>query len=493
VNISMLLDMAAAGFGERLAVGPRTEALTYAELQESAQRVAARLAGEEGRRLVLAGVNSAALPVLLFGSAYAGRRFSSVNYRLPDDRLRDALATCAPAIVVADESTTPRVQGVPGTELTDAAAILAPLAGDAAGAADEGDEVAITLLTSGTSGAPKTVLLRHHNLVSYIIGTTELGAAEPGEAALVSVPPYHIAGLASVLSNVYIGRRIVYLPQFDAANWVATAAAEGITHAMVVPTMLARILDAMEESGIELPDLRLLSYGGGRMPLPVVRRALAQLPQVDFVNAYGLTETSSTIALLGPADHREALSSDDAAVAARLASVGRALPGVEVEVRDASGAPLDPGEAGEIVVRGEQVSGEYEGRDVKDADGWFHTNDSGWIDADGYIFIEGRADDVIVRGGENLSPGEIEDTLLAHDDVLEAAVVAVTDEEWGESPAAVVVLRPDATVEADDLRTWVRDRLRSSRTPTVIEFRPSLPYSDTGKLLRRELRAELNA
>ncbi|MFT3866549.1 MAG: class I adenylate-forming enzyme family protein [Solirubrobacterales bacterium] len=493
MNISMLLDMAAAGFGDRLAVGPRAEARTYAELREEAQRVAARLRADAGVRLVLAGVNSADLPVLLFGSAYAGRRFSSVNYRLPDDRLRAALETCAPAIVVADESTAPRVEGVPGTELTDAAAIAAPLAAAAAADAGDEDEVAITLLTSGTSGVPKTVLLRHHNLVSYVIGTTELGAAGADEAALVSVPPYHIAGLASVLSNVYIGRRIVYLAQFDAARWVETAAAEGITHAMVVPTMLARILNAMEATGTDLPDLRLLSYGGGRMPLPVVRRALAQLPHVDFVNAYGLTETSSTIALLDPADHRAAIASDDEAVAARLGSVGRPLPGVEVEIRGADDAVLPAGKTGEIVVRGEQVSGEYEGRDVKDAAGWFRTNDNGRVDAEGYIFIEGRADDVIVRGGENLSPGEIEDTLLQHEEVLEAAVVAVADEEWGESPAAVVVVRPGAAVEAADLQAWVRERLRSSRTPTVVEFRASLPYSDTGKLLRRELRAELNA
>jgi acyl-CoA synthetase (AMP-forming)/AMP-acid ligase II len=295
--------------------------------------------------------------------------------------------------------------------------------------------------------------------------------------------------MASVLSNVYLGRRIVYLPQFDAARWVETARAEAVTHAMIVPTMLGRILDVLEETGAVLPALRHLSYGGGRMPLPVVRRALELLPAVGLVNAYGLTETSSTVALLGPEDHRLAFASDDPSVAARLGSVGRAVPGVELEIHDTDGRPVPPGSVGEIVVRGDQIAGEYEGADAKDAEGWFRTNDHGYLDADGYLFVDGRADDVIVRGGENLSPGEIEDVLLQHPGVEEVAVIGVPDEEWGETVAAVVV--PRGSVDADELQAFVRERLRSSRTPTVVEFRDALPYSETGKLLRRSLRAAL--
>jgi fatty-acyl-CoA synthase len=487
VNLTLLLDMIADTVGDRVAVGGRRDGLTYAGLRERARSVAGGLSAAGMDRLVLAAENGDEIPALVFGSAYAGATFTGVNYRLADDRLRDVLARCAPAALVTDARTEPRVAGIEG---------LVPLSlGDPVAADEPGDpdSVAIALFTSGTSGPPKTVLLRHRNLTSYVISTTEFLAAGEDEAALVSVPPYHIAGMAAVLSNVYLGRRIVYLPAFDPDDWVRLAREEEITHAMIVPTMLARILDSVEAAGTTLPHLRHLSYGGGRMPLPVIRRALALMPQVGFVNAYGLTETSSTVALLGPDDHRQAFASSDPDVAARLGSVGRALPGVELEIRGADGTRLPAGVTGEITVRGDQVAGEYDGNDVRDAEGWFGTHDHGYLDHDGYLFIDGRADDVIVRGGENLSPGEIEDVLLQHAAVAEVAVVGMPSEEWGETVAAFVVPAEGASVDPEELQAFVRSRLRSSRAPEVVHVRTALPYSETGKLLRRELRAELRA
>jgi fatty-acyl-CoA synthase len=284
---------------------------------------------------------------------------------------------------------------------------------------------------------------------------------------------------------------VVYLPSFTPETWVATAREERITQAMLVPTMLGRILDVVERDGGRLPDLRHLSYGGGRMPVPVIERALRLLPRVDFVNAYGLTETSSTIAVLGPDDHRAAVSSDDPVIRARLGSVGRPLPTLEVELRDTGGQPVGPGELGELWVRGEQVAGEYLGRAGGVEDGWFPTRDSGYLDQDGYLFLAGRLDDVIVRGAENLSPGEIEDVLVDHPAVAEAAAVGVPDTEWGEKVVAVVVLSEGSVATEVELKAWVRDRLRSSKVPETIEFRDTLPYNDVGKLLRRVLKAEL--
>jgi acyl-CoA synthetase (AMP-forming)/AMP-acid ligase II len=297
--------------------------------------------------------------------------------------------------------------------------------------------------------------------------------------------------MATILTSLYGGRRVVYLPQFDPQAWVDVARDEGVTHAFVVPTMLGRILDVIEARDEKLPSLLHLAYGGGRMPTPVLERALGRLPAVGFVNAYGLTETASTVAILGPDDHREAFESDDPAVRARLGSVGRPLPALQLEIRDEAGTPLPAGERGEIWVRGDQVAGEYLGRSALTADGWFPTNDGGWLDDAGFLFVEGRLDDVIVRGAENLSPGEIEDTLLTHPAVRDAGVVGVPDEEWGETVAAAVVLEPGAGATVEELQDWVRVRLRSSRTPTVIEFRAELPYNETGKLLRRVLRTEL--
>jgi acyl-CoA synthetase (AMP-forming)/AMP-acid ligase II len=229
------------------------------------------------------------------------------------------------------------------------------------------------------------------------------------------------------------------------------------------------------------------------MPGETIERAMKVLPSVDFVNAYGLTETSSTISVLTPDDHRLALGSEDPVVRARLESVGQPLASIELEIRDAGGAAVAPGERGEIYVRGEQVAGEYRGQSRLTADGWFPTNDAGWLDDAGYLFLDGRLDDVIVRGGENISPREVEDVLLRHPGVADAAVLGIPDPEWGETVGAVVVLEDGARVEDEELKGWVRERLRSARTPQVITYRSALPYNETGKLLRRVLRDELTA
>ena len=224
------------------------------------------------------------------------------------------------------------------------------------------------------------------------------------------------------------------------------------------------------------------------MPVPVIERALKLFPDVNFTNAYGLTETSSTVALLGPEDHRTAIDHDDTAVRAKLGSVGKPLPSVEIEVRDEDGKQLEPFEPGEIYVRGPQVSGEYNGRSVLDSEGWFPTRDAGYLDDHGYLFLSGRADDVIVRGGENISPGEIEDLLHQHSAIADTAAVGITSEEWGEVVALAVVLATGQSITEDELRSHIREHLRSSRVPEAIYFSSELPYNETGKLLRRVVR-----
>jgi acyl-CoA synthetase (AMP-forming)/AMP-acid ligase II len=502
MHLSSLLDIAADALGDRVAVAAcGGDDLTYKELSERADAVSRHLSSVGAERLVAVDVNSEAVPVGLFGAARAAIPYVPVNYRLADAQLRAILERAAPGLAVVEPSVPPRLGGdIPGLSLISRDAFL--VADGPAAPAAEGDpeDPAVLLFTSGTTGEPKAAVLRHRHLTSYVMETVEFMGADPEDAALVSVPPYHIAGIAAVLSSVWSGRRLVYLPQFSAEMWVDLAAIEAVTHAMVVPTMLGRILEVLVERDEQLPALRHLSYGGGRMPLSLVERALEQLPHVGLVNAYGLTETSSTIAVLGPEDHREAIGSTEPAVRARLGSVGRPLPNLEVEIRDHDGAPLGPGAHGEIWVRGDQVSGEYLGRAAAvSADGWLATNDGGWLDEAGYLFVEGRLDDVIVRGGENLSPGEIEEVLLLHPAVADVAVIGVPDEEWGEAVAAVVVLVGSADIDehsaADEasLRAWVAERLRSTRAPGRIEFRTELPYSETGKLLRRVLKAELGA
>jgi acyl-CoA synthetase (AMP-forming)/AMP-acid ligase II len=297
------------------------------------------------------------------------------------------------------------------------------------------------------------------------------------------------------MSSIYSNRRIVMLQAFDPVAWLTLARDEKVTNAFLVPTMLARIIDAIDNgAAADLPDLRALAYGGGKMPLEVIQKALSLFPDTDFTNSYGLTETSSTIALLHPEDHRAALASDDPKIRARLVSLGRPLPTVEIEIRDDEGRPVGPYQPGEIYVRGEQVSGEYRERSALDAEGWFPTRDAGYMDEDGYIFLHGRADDVIVRGGENISPGEIEDVLAEHPAICEACAVAIPSVQWGEAVGLAVVLRDTtASLTEAEVKDMVRARLRSSRVPEKILFVSDLPYNEMGKLLRRQVKAMLSA
>jgi len=497
MHLGMLLQMAADGMEERVALGPRADGMTAFELALRAGRAGTVLAGRAGDRVALVDLNSDALPIALFGAALADKPFVPINYRLTDEQLRDIVGRTAPAVAIVGEGIAERLGSIEGIDMLSRMEFLDLVSDPGTSGADmyggDPDSIAVLLYTSGTTGEPKAAVLRHRNLTSYILSTVEFAGADEEEAAIVSVPPYHIAGISAMLSSTYSGRRLVYVEAFEPSQWVATVRAERVTHAMVVPTMLNRIIDVLAADGEGLPSLRALSYGGGPMPTSIIERAMALLPDVDFVNAYGLTETSSTIALLGPDDHREAFTSVDPDARARLGSVGRPLATVEVSIRDPDGAALGSGEQGEIWVRGEQVSGEYLGREEGLDEGWFHTRDAGHLDAAGYLYVHGRLDDVIVRGGENLSPGEIEEVLLDHPSVEAAAVVGIPDTEWGEKVVAAVVPVEGAVVREEDLRDFVRARLRSTKTPERIAVRTELPFNETGKLLRRSLREELAA
>ncbi len=490
----MLLEMAAEGDPDRVVLGSHDGGITASDLLERCRRAAIYFEKSGAEVVGYFGLNEDTLPVALFGAALAGIPFAPLNYRAPDEQLRGILGRVAGGVMIADDQEVERLNGIGATNVLTkdefAAAIAEPVTGEHPFVDPE--EIAVLLFTSGTTSEPKAAILRHRHLVSYIISSVEFLGCEPTEAQLICVPSYHIAGIAAVLSSLYAGRRIMYLPAFEANSWVQLAADEHVTHAMVVPTMLGRILNAIEETNTELPSLRHLSYGGGRMPLELVERTLTDMPHIDLVNAYGLTETSSTIAMLTPDEHREAFASDDPVIRARLGSVGRPLPSLEVEVRDIDDAVLPAGEKGEIWVRGEQVAGEYVGNNVLTDDGWFRTRDAGWFDEHGFLYVDGRLDDVIVRGAENISPGEIEEVLMLHTAVAEAAVIGIPDAEWGEAVAAVVVLHPNGEVTEVDLQVWVKERLRSTKMPGVVAFRDELPYSPTGKLLRRVLRDELS-
>ncbi|HKY93333.1 MAG TPA: AMP-binding protein [Nevskiaceae bacterium] len=493
MNIALILRMAAQAEPDRIGLVCDGRRWSYGALLAAAQGAAASIRRSGCTHVGLLDESSEVTAILLFGAAIAGVPYVPLNYRLADADLGALLDRIAPAYLVGDEARVRRLGADGGHHARSRAAMVAEAEAllDAPPHEDDhGETIAAQIFTSGTTAAPKAALLRHANLLSYILGTVEFASASPEEGALVCVPPYHIAGIAALLSSIYAMRRIVLLPAFEPDAWLALAAAERVTNAFVVPTMLARIiarLDAGATAGLDA--LQAIAYGGGRMPLELIDRALDLFPNAGFTNAYGLTETSSTIALLGPEDHRTAHRAEDPRVRARLGSVGRPLPTVEVEIRDEDGRPVAPGVGGEIYVRGEQVSGEYKERKALDADGWFPTRDAGFIDDEGYLFLSGRADDVIVRGGENISPGEIEDVLLSHPAIADAAAVAVPSVEWGEAVGVAVVARDGHAAPSEaELKGLIKDRLRSSRVPERIAVLPALPYNEMGKLLRRQVR-----
>jgi long-chain acyl-CoA synthetase len=488
MSISLLLEMAASENADRTAIVSGDLRLTTQQLSDLADGGAGVIAASGAQHLAYVGTGGAMLPVLIFAAARAGVAFTPINYRLSaegiqalierlpeplvivDSRYRDSIGAASDRVMVSDDFLTAARSAEPAAEFPDP------------------DSVAIVLFTSGTTSQPKAVELSHNNLTSYITGTVEFGSAADTDAALICVPPYHIAGVSAALSNLYAGRKMVYLPNFDAGEWVRLINSENVTTATVVPTMLDRIVTVLETNGHELPSLRNLAYGGSKVGLPLVRRALELLPHVGFVNAYGLTETSSTIAVLTPDDHRAAESAEAAGVARRLGSVGQAVAGIELQIRDEAGKVLGPGETGELFVRGEQVSGRYTGiGSVLDEDGWFPTRDIALLDDEGYLFIGGRSDDTIIRGGENIAPAELEEVLVEHPHVHDVAVVGVEDPQWGQAIVAVVVPAAGVDPDPEELREFVRKSLRGSRTPDEVVFRDELPTTATGKVLRREI------
>lgn len=494
MSISLLLEMAVSADPDRVAVVCEGTRHTTAELNALADAGAGVIEESGAASVAYVGMGGDMLPLLLFSAARSGRPFAPLNYRLSGQALRELIERLPQPLVVVDKEYRDVIGDI-GVEVIDSATFYARAQTTTPVVQwPDPDDVAVVLFTSGTTSKPKAVELTHNNLTSYVTQTVEFGSADASDAALICVPPYHIAGVGAALSNLYAGRKAVYLRRFGAAEWIRLVNTEAVTTATVVPTMLERIVSELESRPTPLASLRNLAYGGSKVALPLVRRALDLLPDVGFVNAYGLTETSSTVAVLTPEDHRTAYASTEEAVRRRLGSVGRPVPGIEAVIRDDEGRVLEAGQPGELYVRGEQVSGKYTGiGSVLDDEGWFPTRDLAVLDEDGYLFIVGRSDDTIIRGGENIAPAEIEDVLVEHPEVRDVAVVGAPDPEWGQIIVAWVVPAPGVSPDPGALREYVRQQLRGSRTPDRIVFRSELPTTPTGKVLRRELVTEFEA
>jgi len=358
----------------------------------------------------------------------------------------------------------------------------------------EDEEITILMFTSGTTGRPKAVPLTHESFGSYILDNVTPADPEIEEKNIMTVPLYHVAGIQGMLAGVYGGRTLVLMRQFEVKEWLDTVQAERINRAMLVPTMLKKIVDFENLSDYDLSSLDIITYGAAAMPFLVIKKAIELFPGVSFINAFGQTETGSTITMLSPEDHQiEGTEAEKEKKLKRLASsIGKALPDVEIRIVNEDGDPLPPDEIGEIVARGSRIMSGYwrDEEKTKQAftpDGWLRTSDRGWMDEEGYLYRTGRADDVIIRGGENISPIEVEEVLSSHPKIDEVAVIGVSDEEWGQVPYAVAVLKKDQVATEAEIIEYSKDKLASFKRPRAVVFVDELPRTAIGKLQRKKL------
>ncbi len=514
MNTSNFVSIPASMFAEQEILVFEDQRLTYGQLWENIQRLANALRALEvgrGDCVAVLQTNSHRYVEAYYAAAAIGAVFLPLNYRakLPEleymvttaktrvlivgDRYQDAVARVRSQLTTVHAYVTMEQPRDGMLHLDDLIAQASP---EFEPPEVDDEDTTILMYTSGTTALPKAVLLTYNDFTAYVTANVELADGTPRGTSLLCVPLYPIAGATNVMTNMFTGRKLVLLRQFDASEWLRTVEQERVTHAFLVPTMVKQLIDHPDFSMHDLSSLENVSYGGAAMPFPVIRRAIEMFPKtVGFVNAFGQTETTSTLTVLGPDDHRlEGPVQDVERRLKRLKSIGRPLPDGELQVVDDDGKELPAGQVGELWVRTPRVMKGYGGSAGTTSpvqDGWLPTRDMGWIDEDGYIFLAGRKDYMIIRGGENSAPAEVEAVLYSHPGVDEAAVIGIPDVEWGQRVAAVVVARPGTKLSADEIIEFCRQRLASFKKPEVIQFAEALPKNQMGKILKKDLRTQL--
>jgi acyl-CoA synthetase (AMP-forming)/AMP-acid ligase II len=476
---------------------------SYAELERSSNRIAQALirAGvRPGDRVCALDKNHDALFALLFGCAKAGAVYTPINWRLAAPEIGFVIDDARAPLVCVGEEFAPAVASIE-RGLAHSPRIVrwgdgpgAWTGWDAflAGAPEEdprrdapSGETAWQLYTSGTTGHPKGAELTHSNLLATCAaGLIGFGGACAGDVALICMPLYHIGGSGYGLVMLYAGCELIVQREARPDAILAAIGQRGVQHAFLVPALIGFVLDHPDSARTDFSRLRNLLYGASPIPETLLVRAIETF-RCNLVQAYGLTETSGATVTLGPDEHWPGNP--------LLRSCGKPNPWTELRILDDAGRDCAPGVVGEIAMRGALVMRGYWNRPEATAEalrgGWFHSGDAGYLDADGFLYIHDRVKDMIVSGGENVYPAEVESAIHAHPGVADVAVIGVPDERWGEAVKAVVVRRPGAEVSAEEILEFCRERIAGFKRPRSVDFVDALPRNPTGKILKRELRA----
>jgi acyl-CoA synthetase (AMP-forming)/AMP-acid ligase II len=501
----------------RAAVTPDAVALsegdrisTFADLDRRSGQVAAALQGsgvEPGDRVAFIGPSGQEFVEVCYGAAKAGAIFTPVNNRLAAPEIGAILADAEPRVLVVDPAAAPHA-GDPGV-LTSSCRVVSAGPADVSGLRYEQwidsagprvrramagpDDTALILYTSGTTGLPKGVELTGRNLGCALHELHAGIGLDQNSVCAAPIPFFHIAGLGLLLAANLNGASLLLDQPADTAGVLRLLVVRKITHAAVVPTVLQRLLALPECRAADWSALKYIVYGASPIPLPVLREA-TEVIGCAFLQSYGLTESTGGFTLLGPDDHVP-----EVALAHRLRSAGRPMTGARVRVVDPATLTERPvRERGEVLVAGSRVMKGYWRKPGQTAEvilpgGWLRTGDGGSFDADGFLYLHDRLKDMIISGGENVYPAEVESVMTGHPAVAEVAVVGIPSSQWGESPHAVVVLRPGGHASAAELITWTRDRLAHFKCPVGVTFSTSLARTASGKLQKQAIRSAVLA